>query len=126
MRAPGSQTYIVLQMYDAVTGHAVRDLLGEAMSYIGYNIDYSGDGLIPGIFNWLGDDELRLNVRNTNNHQTTWGVLRAALAALEEYMSHNVYGLASFTINDGAHEVGEGMIGVSMEKYVRDSISTLP
>ena len=113
-------------MYDEVVGGAVRDLLGEAMAYIGHNIDFNGDGLIPGVFNWLGDGELKLNVWNTNNHQTTWGVLRAALVALEEYMSQNFYGLASFTINDGAHEVGKGMVDSSMQKYVRDSIWILP
>lgn len=112
-------------MYEIVAGNAVRDMLDEAMAYIANNIDFSGDVVIPGAFNWLGDDYLKLTVWNSNNHQTTWGVLRSALMALEDYMSQHVYGLASFTIIDGAHEVGEGTIGSFTMKSVRDSISIL-
>lgn len=120
--APGSQTYIILRMYDTIAGDAVRDLLDEAMHNIVNNINFNGDGLIPGVFNWLGDENLKLSVRNSNNHQTTWGVLRSALLAVEDYMNHNVFGMISFTINDGAHEVGAGMIGSISGNVVRDSI----
>ena len=122
--AHGSQTYIILSIYDAIAGDAVRNLLAEAIANVINNIDFNHDGLIPGVFNWLGDGNLRLHVWNTNNHQTSWSVLRAALSALEDYMSHNMYGIASFTINDGAHEVGEGMIGSIGRNFVRNSIWT--
>lgn len=120
--APGSQTYVILTMYDTIAGDAVRDLLVDAMAYIGNNISFNGDGLIPGIFNWLGDENLKLSVWNSNNHQTTWGVLRSALLAVEDYMNHNVFGTVSFAVNDGAHEVGAGMIGSISGNVVRDSI----
>lgn len=110
-RAPGSQTYIILQMYATIAGDPVRDLLSEAMNSIVHNIGFHGDGLIPGVFNWLGDENLWLSVRNSNNHQITWGVLRSALLAVEDYMNHNVFGMMSFNIYDGAHEVGAGTLG---------------
>lgn len=120
--APGSQTYVILNFYYAVAGDGIRDLLDEAVAGMVNNIDFNGDGLIPGVFNWLGEGDLKLNVWNSNNHQTTWGVLRAALLALKDYMSHNVYGTAYFTINDGTREVGEGLVGMFSRRSVRDSI----
>ena len=48
---------------------------------------------------------------NSDNHQTTWGVLGAAVTASENHMSQNYYGAASFTIIDGMVEVGKGVIG---------------
>lgn len=54
---------------------------------------------------------LVLKVSNSNNHQTTWGVLRAALLALEDYMqSQDSWGTAEFTIFDGKNEVGKGTL----------------
>ena len=49
---------------------------------------------------------------NSNNHQLTWGVLGAAVTALENHMSQYSYEAPSFTIIDGMVEVGKGVIGV--------------
>ena len=51
---------------------------------------------------------------NANNHQQTWGVLGAAIAALASYMQEGVEagpGSAYFVIFDGENEVGVGMVG---------------
>ncbi|KAA6416305.1 MAG: hypothetical protein FRX48_01025 [Lasallia pustulata] len=63
------------------------------------------------VFQWFGEMGLVLKVSNSNNHQTTWGVLRAALLALEDYMqSQDSWGTAEFTIFDGKNEVGKGTL----------------
>ena len=49
--------------------------------------------------------------RNANNHQTTWGVLGAAIEAIAGCMDQNGFGGGSFNIFDGGNEVGEGIIG---------------
>ncbi|KAA6408955.1 MAG: hypothetical protein FRX48_07299 [Lasallia pustulata] len=58
-------------------------LLHNALTSILNHIATVGDGaLANGVFNYMGDHGLELNVRNANNHQTTYGVLGAACAAL--------------------------------------------
>ena len=110
--AQNSRTYIILTMAHEIVGGTIQNLIAEASNNIANNIDFSGDGPISnGQFNWLGDDEVHLEVWNTNNHQATWGVVNAALSALADYMSSHFYGAAFFTNKDGANEVGEGVIG---------------
>lgn len=46
-----------------------------------------------------------------NNHQTTWGVLAAALEAVKYYMGVFGYGEVGFGIWDGENQVGEGHLG---------------
>lgn len=48
---------------------------------------------------------------NSNQHQTTWGVMGSAIVALRDYMSKNGWGGATFHIYDGANEVGAGALG---------------
>ena len=70
-----------------------------------------GDTVISnGLFNWEYQG-LSLMVWNANNHQTTWGVLGAAIEAIVGHMNQNNFGGASFNIFDGSNEVGEGIIG---------------
>ena len=56
-------------------------------------------------------DGMDLNVWNANNHQTTWGLLGAAVAALRECMWVNGWGVGTFGIWDGGTQVGAGEIG---------------
>lgn len=70
-----------------------------------------GDALIPqGVFEASYQD-LNLWTRNANNHQQTYGVLMAALNALNHYMFTEQIGSATFLIFDGAVEVAVGAIG---------------
>ena len=57
---------------------------------------------------------MELRVPNSNNHQTMYGVLAAALQASQEYMTRaaGYAGEASFTIVVGVNEVGQGTMGV--------------
>ena len=54
---------------------------------------------------------VELETWDSNNHQQTWGVLGAALEALDDYMRvRGGYGAAQFTILDGQNEVGVGRL----------------
>ena len=60
----------------------------------------------------MGDHGLEFNVRNVNNHQTTYGVVGAACVAVAELMGRNgVVGEGRFVIFDGGVEVGRGRVG---------------
>lgn len=48
---------------------------------------------------------------NAGNHQTTWGVLRAAIGAVLDCMATSGYGGAHFHIYDGENLVGLGRVG---------------
>lgn len=98
---------------------AVQSLLAVSYNAILTHIISSGDGLIPsGVFSWPADargtlgEGLALHVWNTNNHQVTWGVLAAALVALQDFMiNRQTWGEASFYVYDGGVEVGMGVLG---------------
>ena len=76
-----------------------------------------GDGVMPalprgGIFQWMGEDALALEVANANNHQMTYGVLAAALLELAHYMVQTgEVERASFDVYDGPNWVGVGWVG---------------
>lgn len=54
---------------------------------------------------------LELFCANSNNHQITWGVMGAALSALEDFMNYNqVWSAATFSIHDGHDQVGVGIV----------------
>lgn len=91
----------------------VLSLLDDAYSTILGHKAIWGDGVVAGgLFQWAGAETLMLRVRNTNNHQLTWGVLGAAIDALAEYMNQAVTGPGEswFSIFDGENEVGTGTI----------------
>ena len=75
-----------------------------------------GDGIIEAqagghVFRWL-QGGVAVTVINANNHQTTWGVLRAAIGAVGDAMIGNLAeGAATFRIVDGGNVVGTGTIG---------------
>lgn len=110
--APNSQTYVILETIASTAGVAVRALLENAYSAITVRVDSIGDGPVSsGSFRIMGDEDIELYTRNANNHQQTWGVLGAAISALQDYMNQNGYGQAAFYIFDGGIEVATGRIG---------------
>ena len=93
-------------------GNAVKSVLSSSFADVVRAVQHNGDGVIPGgMFYQLGANNVVLRTMNSNNHQLTYGVLGAAISALDIYMSQYYYGGASFTINDGMIEVGKGVIG---------------
>lgn len=99
-------------MAHELAGNAVRSVLHSAYAEVVMGIFHNGDGVIPGgMFHKAGPDNIALRTMNSNNHQITYGVLGAAIAAVEAYMNNHYFGGASFTINDGMTEVAKGVIG---------------
>ena len=112
--APNSQTYVILTMGGAIPGNQVRTMLSVAMVYVQQAILQLGDGVIQaGGVNYNGPSSMNFQTWNTNNHQQTYGVLGAAIAALSDYMNRYGYGAATFSIHDGNNEVGSGLIGLA-------------
>ncbi|KAA6408956.1 MAG: hypothetical protein FRX48_07300 [Lasallia pustulata] len=111
-RAPNSHTYIILTLRSAFEGTAIRDLLTLAMHTINLQLDLHGDGLLTGgTFDRQSyPTGLVLRAWNDNNHQTTWGVLGAAVTALLEGMGRDGWGWGTFGIYDGENWVGSGVI----------------
>ena len=110
-RAPRSQTYVILEMGERIVGNSVSTLLDTAFIIAMNRIHNDGDGPITrGVFELIGENKLLLNVWNSNNHQTTYGVLGAACMALVQYMTITTFGTVTFHIYDGIREVGQGQI----------------
>lgn len=92
-------------------------MLVTAVGTLLAHVQIRGDGVIPalpggGIFQWLGGDALALEVANANNHQTTYGVLAAALLSLASYMVQtDDANRASFDVYDGPNRVASGWVG---------------
>ena len=89
------------------------NLLDEAHTNVLNHISFHGDSVIAdGFFSWQGEHGVMLETFNTDNHQQTWGVLGAALYALWDFMQKigTEAGACYFTIIDGNHQVGRGVI----------------
>ena len=74
----------------------------------------AGDGvLLGGELDYLAPDEgVEFHAWNTNNRQQTYGVLRAAVEALRDFMGEKGVVGANFYVYDGVGtEVGAGTIG---------------
>ena len=110
--APGSTTYIILNLMSTTRpGGAIHEMLLESYNSIVAHLHSSGDGLMPGgIFHRRNSvSGLEIFCVNSNNHQLTWGVLGAALNALEDFMNENqMWSAATFGIYDGPNYVGVG------------------
>ncbi|KAA6406477.1 MAG: hypothetical protein FRX48_09748 [Lasallia pustulata] len=128
--APSSRTTITISVIRHIAGPGIPTLLADAQSAIATHIRDFGDGLITGGFwEWsAGPGGLVLNAMNANNHQTTWGVLGAAVGALMDWIEKGAVarggevggvgggvgggpGAAYFEIWDGGIEVGVGQVG---------------
>ena len=61
---------------------------------------------------YRGEAGLGVDVWSVNNHQTTFGVLGAAVEALLDCMrTRGEWGGARFEVYDGVEMVGEGWVG---------------
>lgn len=86
-------------------------MLDGALHLIIYTMKISGDGAIDAqagghVFRWL-QGGIAVTVLNADNHQTTWGVLRAAIAAVTECMFNSLSeGAANFRVVDGGNVIG--------------------
>ena len=99
-------------MTHSISGNGIQVLLNTAYNTVVDIIQTRGDGLLSaGGVVWTGTDGLTIEAANANNHQTSCGVMGAAIQALRDYMSSNGWGGATFNIYDGVNEVGAGVIG---------------
>ena len=116
--APNSQTYIILTMAQRIPMPGCIGILSKAYKNLLGHIERSGDGVMQAlpngrIFQLQAGRDLNLIAFNSNNHQTTYGVLASAFLALVDYMAgQGTYCAAAFTIYDGKNEVGTGSIGL--------------
>ena len=94
-----------------LAGNAVESLLANAVAGVLNRILQVGDGVIDhGTYTQVGANAVSLQVWNANNHQTTYGVLGAALSALLQWMHQNDFVAVSFGIYDGNNQVGNGVV----------------
>lgn len=114
-KAPGSQTYIRATLVSFVGNPStLTNMIGEAYQNVLATIRTRGDGdIVNGVYRWTnnpdGPQGLQIWASNTNNHQLTYGVLGAALSALNEYMNLFGPGLAThLQVYDGVNQVGHG------------------
>lgn len=89
----------------------VQNLLSSAYGHVQGLLAHDGDGNIEhGLFDWQGNEGFTLQVWNTNNHKTTYGVLGVAIQALQRWVNSNDYMKVDFDIYDGANKVGRGRL----------------
>lgn len=115
---PFTSTYIIVQAFvPNLVPHALDPLviytLTKAWAQVRDHISAHGDGVIPGgVFEFAAELGFEWYSGNTNNHQQTWGVVKAALSALLGFMAeYGEYGTATFAIFDGLNQVGQGSFG---------------
>lgn len=102
---------MILTVTHLIPADIIADILEDSYRVVLGRISSVGDTVISnGLFNWE-DHGLSLRVWHANNHQTTWGVLGAAIEAIADFMGQYGFGGASFFIYDGGNEVGEGILG---------------
>ncbi|MCJ1303454.1 hypothetical protein MMC08_006264 [Hypocenomyce scalaris] len=112
--ASQSSTYITVTMTSSTSQTGLGLALTLAYLSIGLNhlVPPAADTLVPGSGFSYTEDWV-ITAQNANNHQTTWGVLAAALGALSDYVtSQDLNGAATFGIFDGANQVGQGTVAV--------------
>lgn len=110
---PHSKTYVIFTMAQAVSKSSIESALDTAARYVAQYVNQISDAVISkGSMEFYGGNGVFFKSWNVNNHQQTWGVLAAAIAALKDYMSQTYFGRASFNIFDGRNEVGEGTVGL--------------
>lgn len=111
VNVPNSQTYILLRTSTSIATRIGQSLLATAIADVVNSLHVQGDGLLHGgRFTYLGRNAVALYVANANNHQTTYGVLLAALTAVQTWMQSNSWMSCAFDIYDGNNMVGEGTI----------------
>ncbi|CAD6594449.1 MAG: hypothetical protein ASARMPRED_000211 [Alectoria sarmentosa] len=114
---PGTYTYIffgtIKPALEPTSSYATA--LNSSIAYIDQYIGTSGDGHITGGRQFLSTTStgVQIYAEDAGRHHLTWGVLGVALQGLNAWMAgeENGYGDATFQINDGKNEVGDGYIG---------------
>ena len=110
---PNTQTYVVLTTSVAIAGDLLQSLLTGCINIVEHRIETVGDGLLNnGVFDYMSTTSgLAFQAWNADNHQTTFGVLGAAITAVLDCMATNGFGGANFHIYDGQNLVGLGRVG---------------
>lgn len=109
----GSKTYISVDYVGDIrdqSWNGVDDFLDAVGVAIRVDIRTTGDGDVPGGLITYQSSGLVIISQNANNHQQTWGVLGAGIAALSDYMlaqKEKGYSPSSveFLIYDGPNQV---------------------
>ena len=117
--APHCATYIKVTYISVIPGQSwglVQYLMGDAEADAQKQLRALGDVNISGGLYVYRAYGLDMFIRDSNNHQMTWGVLREALRALTDYFeeiqrSPVLPGSILFTVYDGKNEVGTGAFG---------------
>lgn len=88
------------------------NLLNSVHNEIGNHIARAGDHLVPEGFISIADFGLELRMVNANNHQQTWGVMNAGIAALMQFMQRSGRGpgAVAWQVYDGQNMVGVGFL----------------
>lgn len=116
--APHCATYIRATYISAIPGQSwglVQYLMGDAEADAQKQLRALGDVNIRGGLYVYRAYGLDMFIRDSNNHQLTWGVLREALRALTDYFGEiqrtALPGSLTFIIYDGKNEVATGAFG---------------
>lgn len=108
---PNSSTYLLLIVTRGLGRAETYPTLVEAFKTVSEHILNVGDGtLLRGAFNYEMKEGALISIWNANNHQTSWGVLRATILALADYLEKTGYGEVIFNIYDGVNQVGAGQL----------------
>ena len=114
---PGTYTYIffntIKRSLQPPTSYATA--LNSSIKYIQTHIATDGDGTIAFGILYLATPTTNVQIHGEDGggHHLTWGVFGAALQGLNAWMGDQIDGYtdATFQINDGKNEVGNGYIG---------------
>ncbi|MCJ1302598.1 hypothetical protein MMC08_005402 [Hypocenomyce scalaris] len=93
----------------------IMNLLSAASETIQTNQQQQGLGLVPGGQFIQQGTNVVLKMWNANNHQLTWGVVGVVVMGLLDWIAPTSDAPAIvFKIFDGANQVGQGQIAVSL------------
>lgn len=118
--APSSRTYVSIRYYGSIlpaSWKTIQDRLKGAFDRTQVKIQTGGDRIILGGFFVWGDEPdtkgIYIRTLNADNHQQTWGVLGAAISALQDFcLTLDNLGIVprnlEFRIYDGDTQVGTG------------------
>ena len=112
----GGRAFLVVTYQYNIPGPLPQTVIAGAQAEVEETLYYGEDKPIPHGSYQLEEEGVEVTFQNANNHQCTWGVVGAALTALQDYMQNLLavnqgnYGAVSFTLNDGFHEVGTGAL----------------
>ncbi len=103
--------------WSASNSDTLLGLLNQAYETALSRIALHGDNVVAtslvygmiGSIVYLSSSGMMLRIANANNHQTTWGVLGAAMKALRNFVGeHGGFDMADFVIYDGENQVAMG------------------